>query len=217
MQNLSPSCGDESKKQCLDDAITDQSHYRSVPVPANKVRLLKQNWLKICTPVVQLGKLHIRFNQRTNHVEFKSHAGTTDLSYLERSMTYTQAVLDGFKPEDAVVIMKYRDAFTETFHIQDIRKLKGGHLTRAIGRVIGRDGRIKDSIEKFSLTKFILNDEKVSLLGTDESIRIAKDAIGRLVQGAEPTSIFNRLRVISAKQKEKYGSIRTIYEDLKPQ
>ncbi|ELA42916.1 uncharacterized protein VICG_00231 [Vittaforma corneae ATCC 50505] len=199
----------ESKEQ--------EAHYRSIPVPESRVRVLKQEWMKIYTPIVQLGKLQIRFNPKTKHVEIRTCPSTADLCYLERSMTYIQAVLDGFKPEDAVAIMKFKDVFTESFHIQDIRKLKSSHLSRAIGRIIGRDGRIKESIENFSRCKFILRDERVSLLGCEENIKIAKDAIGRLVQGSEPASIFNRLRIISAKLKDKYGSIQTIYDDLRPQ
>lgn len=195
--------------------MEEEAHYRSLPVPEGKVGMLKREWLKIYTPVVQLGKLQIRFNHKTKHVELRTCPSTVDLAYLERSMTYIQAVLEGFKPEDAVTIMKFKDVFTESFHIQDIRKLKSSHLSRAIGRIIGRDGRIKESIENFSKCKFILKDEKISLIGCDENIKIAKDAIGRLVQGSEPTSIFNRLRIISAKLKEKYGGIKTIYEDLR--
>lgn len=197
--------------------IEEGVHYRSIPIPDGKIRMLKQEWMKIYTPIVQLGKLQLRFNLRTKHVEIRSCASTVDLGYLERSMTYIQAIIDGFKPEDAISIMKFKDIFTESFHIQDIRKLKNSHLSRAIGRIIGRNGRIKESIENFARCKFILRDEKVSLLGCEENIKIAKDAIGRLVQGSEPTSIFNRLRVISAKLKDKYGSIQTVYDDLRPQ
>ncbi len=197
--------------------IEDQVHYRSIQIPESKIKVLKQEWLKIYTPIVQIGKLQIRFNPRAKQVEIRTCSTTNDLCYLERSMTYIQAVIDGFKPEDAVSIMKYKDVFTEAFNIQDIRKLKSSHLSRAIGRIIGRDGRIKESIENFSRCKFILRDERITLIGCEENIRIAKDAIGRLVQGSEPTSIFNRLRVISAKLKDKYGGIQTIYEDLRKQ
>ncbi|KAM0680830.1 pre-rRNA-processing protein pno1 [Glugoides intestinalis] len=197
--------------------VDDLTHYRSIPIPENKIRLLKQEWLKVYTPIVQLGKLQLRFNHRTKHVEIKACDTTTDLAFLERSITYIQAILDGFKAEDAVTIMKFKDIFTESFNIQDIRKLKNSHLSRAIGRIIGRDGRIKESIENFSKCKFILRGERISLMGCEENIRIAKDAIGRLVQGSEPTSIFNRLRIISTKLKDKYGSIQTFYDDLRPQ
>lgn len=191
--------------------------YRSILIPDHKIKHLKQEWLKIYTPIVKLAKLQIRFNARTKSVELKSCETTSDLGYMERSLSYIQAIIDGFKPEDAISIMKFRDIFTESFQIQEIRKLKNSHLSRAVGRIIGRNGSIKQSIENFSRCKFVLNDEKVSLLGCEENIKIAKDSIGRLVQGTDPGTIFNRLRLISSKLKDKFGSIETIYNDLRRQ
>jgi RNA-binding protein PNO1 len=191
--------------------------YKSILIPDHRIKHLKEEWLKIYTPIVKLAKLQIRFNSRSKHVEIKSCEATTDLGYLERSISYIKAIVEGFKPEDAISIMKFRDIFTESFEIQEIRKLKNSHLSRAIGRIIGRDGSIKKSIENFSRCKFVLNDEKVSLLGCEENIKIAKDSIGRLVQGTDPGTIFNKLRLISSKLKDKFGSIETIYDDLRRQ
>lgn len=187
----------------------------TISIPTNRIRHIKEEWLKIYTPIVELGKLQIRFNHENTSVELRTCNSTTDIGYLERSVTYIQAIIDGFKPEDAIAIMKFRNVFTESFQLQDVRRLRKAHLSRAVGRIIGRDGRIKESIENFSKCKFILHNEKISLLGCDDNIKIAKDAIGRLIQGAEPSSIFNRLRVISSKIKDKYGCIETIYEDLR--
>ena len=176
----------------------------SVLIPNHKVAKIKELWLKIYTPVVQLGKLQIRFNHKSNNIELRTCETTVDIGFLERSVTYIQAIVDGFKPEDAISIIKFRDVFTESFYIQDVRILRGSHLNR-----------IKDSIEHFSRCKFILQDEKISLLGCESNIKIAKDAIGKLIRGSEPTSIFNKLRIISSKIKDKYRSIETIYEDLR--
>lgn len=187
---------------------------RSIPVPAYRLRSVKQDWLKIYTAIVEYGKLQIRFNQRARSIDLRTCEATQDHAYLERSICFLQAVMYGFKIEDALAIMKYRDIFIETFELHEIRKLKSSHLSRAIGRIIGRDGRTKQSIENFSRCRFVLNDQRVVVLGCPDNIKIAKDAIGRLVQGSEPTSIFNRLRIISTKLKDKCGSIQTIYENL---
>lgn len=188
---------------------------KSVLIPIHKIKVIKQEWLKIYTAIVEYGKLQIRFNKRTRNIDLRTCEGTQDIAYLERSTTFINAVVEGFKIEDAIAIMKYRDVFTEFFDISEIRKLKSSHMSRAIGRIIGRDGRTKESIENFSKCKFVLNDQKIMILGCPDNIKIAKDAIGRLVQGSDPASIFNRLRLISAKLRDKYGSIQTIYEDLK--
>lgn len=194
---------------------TSLQQLRSISIPLNKLRLIKQEWLKIYTPIVELGKLQIRFDIRDRKIDLRTCESTQDSSFLERGINYIQAIIDGFKVEDALAIMKFRDIFTESFELSEIRKLKSTHMARAIGRIIGREGKTKQSIENFSRCKFILNDQRVVLLGSVENTRIARDAIGRLVQGSDPASIFNRLRIISSKLKDKYGSIQTIYDDLR--
>lgn len=188
---------------------------RSVYVPPYRFRAVRDNWLGIYNGIVEYGKLQIRFNRKGKCVDLRTCEGTPEHSLIERGVCFVQAVIDGFKVEDAVAIMKYRDIFTESFELGDIRKLRSSHMSRAVGRVIGREGRTKESIENFSRCKFVLVNQKVVLMGCADNIRIAKDAIGRLVQGAEPTSIFNRLRIISTKLKDRYGSIQTVYEDMR--
>lgn len=194
------------------DAVVQE---RSIEIPMYRLKTIKQEWLKIYTAIVELGHLQIRFNWRTRIVELRTCEATSDPSYLERSISFIQAIIYGFRIEDALALMKYRDIFIESFEIGEIRKLKNSHMSRAIGRVIGRQGRTKESIENFAKCKFVLNDQRVVVLGCADNIKMAKDGIGRLVQGAEPSSIFNRLRMISAKIKDKNGSIQTIYEDLR--
>ncbi|KAI4291728.1 RNA-binding protein PNO1 [Pancytospora philotis] len=188
---------------------------RSIEIPVYKLKAIKQDWLKIYTAIVELGHLQIRFNRRTRMVDLRTCPSTSDCSFLERSIAFIQAIIYGFRLDDAMALMKYRDIFMEAFEIGEIRKLKTSHMSRAIGRIIGREGRTKESIENFSKCKFVLHDQRIVVLGCADNIRMAKDGIGRLVQGAEPSSIFNRLRMVSAKLKDKYGSIQTIYENLK--
>lgn len=187
---------------------------RSIAVPPQRMRLIKAEWIGIYTPIVEYGKLQIRFNLKTKTIDLRTCESTADASLIDRAACFIQSVINGFKVSDAVAIMKFKDVFTDTFELHEIRKMKNSHLSRAIGRIIGRGGRTKESIENFSKCRIVLHDQRVHLLGCHENIKIAKDGIGRLVQGSEPTSIFNRLRIISNKIKDKYGCIQTIYEDL---
>ncbi len=195
----------------------DTIQERSVEIPPHKMDFVKNNWINIYTPIVEYGKLQIRLNRRNNSIDLRTCETTVDSGFLQRSACFIEAVIEGFKFEDAISIMKYCDVFIESFRVDDVRKLKNGHMNRALGRIIGRGGRTKESIENFSKCKFLLIDHRIVILGCPENIKIAKDAIGRLIQGADQNSIFNRLRIISNKLKDKHGTIQTIYEDLRNQ
>lgn len=188
---------------------------RSVVIPAHRLRLIKQEWLNIYTPIIEYGKLQIRFNSKMRTIDLRTCSSTPDAALIDRAACFIKAIVDGFRVSDAMAIMKFRDVFTETFELHEIRKMKNTHLSRAIGRIVGRGGKIKTAIENFSRCKLVIHDQRVFLLGCHENIKIAKDGIGRLVQGSEPESIFNRLRIISNKLKDRYGEIQTIYEDLR--
>ena len=45
--------------------------YRRIAVPPHRYTPLKENWMKIFTPVVEQLKLQIRLNLKTRHVELK--------------------------------------------------------------------------------------------------------------------------------------------------
>lgn len=44
---------------------------RKIPVPANRYTPLKENWMKIFTPVVDHLNLQIRFNLKTRMIEIR--------------------------------------------------------------------------------------------------------------------------------------------------
>lgn len=55
---------------------------RKVPVPANRYTPLKENWMKIFTPIVEHLQLQIRFNLKTRNVEIKVSAALCIVTFL---------------------------------------------------------------------------------------------------------------------------------------
>ena len=88
-------------------------------VPSHRYTPLKQNWLKIFTPVVEHLNLQMRFNVRCRCVEIRSYEGTKDKNSIQKADDFLRAFILGFEVEDALAMIRLDEMFLETFEIQD--------------------------------------------------------------------------------------------------
>lgn len=177
---------------------------RKVPIPPHRYTPLKENWMKIYTPVVENLKLQIRFNLKTRNVELRSCNETEDIGHLQKAQDFIQAFVYGFDVADALTLIRLEDLFMDTFQVQDVKSLKGDHLSRAIGRLAGKGGKTKYTIENATKTRIVLADSKVHILGAYQNIQLAKRAICNLILGAPPSKVYGTLRAMSSRISDRF-------------
>ena len=123
----------------------------------------------------------------------------------------------------------------QSFEVKDVKTLNPEALSRAIGRIAGKNGSMKYSVENATKTRIVLADSRIhsrvpmcetlflmlisTVLGAFESINAARESIVRydcslclyftsltcssLILGQQPGKVFNNLRIISARMKER--------------
>lgn len=177
---------------------------RKVAVPAHRYTPLRENWLKIFTPITEHLQLQVRFNTKTRNVEIKVGPETRDVANLQKAADFVKAFINGFDVEDALALLRLDDLFVESFEVKDVKTLQGDHLGRAIGRLAGKAGRTKFTIENVTKTRIVLADSKIHILGSYQNIALARRAICNLIMGSPPSKVYGNLRSVAKRVSERF-------------
>ncbi|EQC32546.1 ribosomal RNA assembly protein [Saprolegnia diclina VS20] len=181
-----------------------KNDFRRVRVPAHRYTPLKNDWPNIMKPIVEHLKLQIRMNTKTRCIELKNSPLTEDAGALQKGADFVQAYMMGFEVQDAVALLRLEDLFIDTFEVTDVKMLKGDHLSRAVGRLAGQDGKTKYAIENATRTRIVLADQKIHILGSFSNIKLARDAICSLIMGAPPGKVYNKMKNVANRMNERF-------------
>jgi len=178
--------------------------FRRVPVPQHRMTPLKNSWMALYKPVTETLKLDMRMNLKSKKVEIKTTEHTVDGGSLQRAADFVHAFILGFDVKDAIALLRLDDLYIECFEIKDVKTLRGEHLARCIGRLAGKNGKTKFTIENSTRTRIIVADTKIHILGSFQNIRVARDALCSLILGSPAGKVYTKLRSVTARLNSAY-------------
>mmetsp|Transcript_18522 Transcript_18522/g.52018 ORF Transcript_18522/g.52018 Transcript_18522/m.52018 type:complete len:230 (+) Transcript_18522:136-825(+) len=173
--------------------------FRRIPVPQHRMTPLKTHWMEIFKPITENLKLDMRMNLKTKKVEIKTTPKTTSPHVLQKAADFVHAFLLGFEVRDAIALLRLDDLYVECFEVKDVKTLRGEHLSRCIGRLAGKSGKTKFTIENATRTRLVIADQRIHILGSFQNIRVARDSLCALIMGSPPGKVYSRLRNVCAR------------------
>ncbi|MBS3097264.1 RNA-processing protein [Candidatus Woesearchaeota archaeon] len=128
---------------------------------------------------------------------------------LYNAREVVKAVGRGFNPEVALLLLKPDYSF-EMIDVQEYAGKSKEKLLRLKGRVIGEEGKSRRIIEELTESYVSIYGKTVSVIGSIESVAIAKQAIESLLKGATHASVYKFLE----KKRRELKRIKLLGESI---
>ncbi len=129
----------------------------------------------------------------TGSVYIGVKSDSRDPSSALRAKDLVLAIGRGFSPSRAFSL--FNDDYS--FDIVDLHDYFGkneAEIRRVDGRIIGREGKARRNLEELTGTLISVSGHTVSIIGTFESVSMAKNALEKLIEGRQHGTVYKFLR-----------------------
>jgi ribosomal RNA assembly protein len=111
-----------------------------------------------------------------------------------------KAIGRGMNPDRAIQLLEDEQHLI----LHDIREYVGKNANqqrRIRSRIIGRNGRIRELIEEHSGAEMVIYGSTIVIIGDEDALPLASQAVTRLLQGAEHSSVLKHLETERRKKR----------------
>ncbi|MBU1203620.1 MAG: KH domain-containing protein [Nanoarchaeota archaeon] len=110
-----------------------------------------------------------------------------------------KAIGRGFNPKIALSLTEEGN-YLEIIEIKEFARKTKNDLSRLKSRLIGKKGKAREEIEKLSNTKLSVHGKTVCIIGKQEELMTARQAIIKLLQGAKHQNVYFYIKRHAARE-----------------
>lgn len=164
-------------------------------IPKERVAVLIGKDGKVKAELEEQSKTSIHVDSKEGDVKL---VGTNSVNlYLLKDII--KAIGRGFNPEIAMLLFK-QDYVLELINLADFVK-SPNQMLRLKGRVIGKAGKARETIEEYTDTNISVYGKTISVLGFCDNVAVCKKAIESLLSGSPHSSVYKWLEKYRKQQK----------------
>ena len=152
-------------------------------LPKNRIGILigKDGMIKKKVEEVTNCKIEINPKTETVKIECKDAIG------FLKAKDIVNAIAVGFNAEIALKLLEGDFTILEVIDLNDF--VPSSSLQRIKGRIIGKEGRMKKTIEEMLAVNVSIQNKTVAIIGEPENVNAAREAIMMLIEGAQHSTV----------------------------
>ncbi|MBN1328798.1 MAG: RNA-processing protein [Candidatus Heimdallarchaeota archaeon] len=163
-----------------------------ITIPQNRIGALIGPEGRIKQRLEDLASVELDIDSQSGEVIISSKENMSDPFLAIKARDFVHAVGRGFNPEIAFILLE-EDMYLEIINLKTIVGTNPNKLDRFRGRIIGREGKTRHVIEETTGTRISVFGNTVGIIGQYERLRVAKDAIFMLLEGAKHGTVYSYL------------------------
>jgi len=155
-------------------------------------------------------KVSLEIDGKTGDVTITTSPENNDPISLFQAKAFVQAIGRGFSPENAFILLGAdEDVILEVIELREIFGRSPSDIKRVKGRVIGKEGKMRQLIEELTETKLSVFGDTISLIGKLDNVQTAKEAVMMLIKGSQHVTVS---RFLQRKRREQKLKMLDIWE-----
>ncbi|MEM2169405.1 MAG: KH domain-containing protein [Candidatus Bathyarchaeia archaeon] len=163
-------------------------------IPKERIGVLIGTGGKVKEYIQEKLPITLDINSETGDVTITLREGVEDPSLLFKAKDLVLAIGRGFSPERAFRLLDSEDAALDIIDLREFLGKSESELRRVKGRIIGKDGKTRRIIEELSGAMISIYGHTVAIIGDFEQINIAREAILKIINGSEHSTVYKFLQ-----------------------
>lgn len=163
-----------------------------VKIPKERIGVLIGPDGNVKKEIAELSGVKLRVSSETGDVEIALTPGASDPTVIFRGKDIVTAIGRGFSPQHALRLLDDEVSLV-VIDLRDYFGKSKADIQRTKGRIIGRNGKTRRTIEELTGANVSVYGHTVSIIGEAGQFEAARDAIEMLIQGRQHRTVYRFL------------------------